>query len=78
MCIDCIVCCRLEVDHSLYDDLRGQYPDHLPLFKARLEALDNHKVQKQWELLPNSGRIFTLVFREIKWCYKSSYNRFEH
>lgn len=43
-CNDCIVCCRLDVDHSLYDDLRSQYPDHLPLFKARLEALDNHKV----------------------------------
>lgn len=39
---------KLEVDHSLYDDLRGQYPDHLPLFKARLEALDNHKDRKKF------------------------------
>ena len=35
---------RLEADHSLFDDLRGQFPDHLPLYTARLQSLDNHKV----------------------------------
>ena len=34
---------RLE-DLSLCDELEEQYPDHLPLYVARLQFLDNSKV----------------------------------
>ncbi|XP_022341956.2 tripeptidyl-peptidase 2-like [Crassostrea virginica] len=39
---------KLEADHSLFDDLRGQFPDHLPLYTARLQSLDNHKDRKKF------------------------------
>lgn len=34
---------RLE-DLSLCDELEEQYPDHLPLYVAKLQFLDNSKV----------------------------------
>ncbi|XP_048746966.2 tripeptidyl-peptidase 2-like [Ostrea edulis] len=39
---------KLEPDHSLFDELRKQHPDHLPVFTARLQALDNHKDRKKY------------------------------
>ena len=35
---------RLELDHSLYEDLRQDHDDHIPLHIARLNQLDSDKV----------------------------------
>ncbi|XP_063430494.1 tripeptidyl-peptidase 2-like [Mytilus trossulus] len=34
---------KLELDNPLYDELRKTYPDHLPLYMSRLQALDTSK-----------------------------------
>jgi hypothetical protein len=35
---------RLEISHPLFEELRSEYEDHLPLYIARLQALDSEKV----------------------------------
>lgn len=35
---------RLDLDHPLYEELKTEFPDHLPLYIARLNALDAEKV----------------------------------
>lgn len=45
---------RLEPDHPLFDEVRQDFPDHLPLFMARLQALDSSKVKKNWVMITES------------------------
>lgn len=34
---------KLPLDHSLYEELKQQHPDHIPVILARLQALDSDK-----------------------------------
>ncbi|XP_060602891.1 tripeptidyl-peptidase 2-like [Ruditapes philippinarum] len=34
---------KLEISHPLFEELRSEYEDHLPLYIARLQALDSEK-----------------------------------
>ena len=38
---------RLELDHSLYEELRQDHDDHIPLHIARLNQLDSDKVDSK-------------------------------
>lgn len=36
--------CRLELNHPLYEELKANFEDHIPLYIARLQALEADKV----------------------------------
>lgn len=58
-----LYCVRLELDNPLYDELRKTYPDHLPLYMSRLQALDTSKVCYSINLIV----LFTV---KLHWPYK--------
>ncbi|XP_053404432.1 tripeptidyl-peptidase 2-like isoform X2 [Mercenaria mercenaria] len=39
---------KLEIGHPLFEELRSQYEDHLPLYIARLQALDSEKEREKY------------------------------
>ena len=59
---------RLD-DLSLCDELAEQYPDHLPLFVARLQFLDNSKVCCIYYLLLFMMASFTQLLESVSFFF---------